>query len=181
MPLNCCGASVRLWRLSAWRAGRRPDGQITTCRVERLSSPVCKNILIFRNEKTVDIPYRPAPTRGAFRERHGRRSGMRWTLWRARRARPSGRPSRVVLTPQCRRQVRGSNPAGDGVNKAWSPGRARSNRKTLRGDAGCFRCDRGALCACSCRGRIGARHPRALSWEGRRKIPAKLGPIAPRE
>src|SRR5664279_5043954 len=43
----------------------------------------------------------PAHTTGAFRDRHGRRAGMRWT--RAAlltRALICGRRSRVVLTPQ---------------------------------------------------------------------------------
>src|SRR3954453_1711556 len=41
-----------------------------------------------------------------------------------------GRRSRVVLTPRCWRQVGGKYPAGDGDNKARSPGRAR--RKPLK-------------------------------------------------
>jgi hypothetical protein len=47
---------------------------------------------------------RPAPQRGVRTSRT--RGGMRWTRQRARRTRPAGvRPSRVVLAPQCRRQV----------------------------------------------------------------------------
>src|SRR5438876_6815721 len=45
---------------------------------------------------------------------------------RAGRKRRNVRPSRVVLTPRCWRQVRGKCPAGDGDNKPAPPGRSRS-------------------------------------------------------
>src|SRR5205814_8488668 len=46
-----------------------------------------------------------------------------------------GRRSRVVLTPRRRRQVGGSNSAGDGDKKARSPGKSRRKPlKPLRGE-----------------------------------------------
>ena len=69
----------------------------------------------------------PASSRGAFRDRHGRRGGMRWT--RAAlltRALLCGRRSRVVLMPRRWHQVCGTQfPRNDGGKKARSPGRAR--------------------------------------------------------
>jgi hypothetical protein len=53
-----------------------------------LSSPSGKNILIFRNRKSVYIYRYPVPLGGAFRERHERGDGLRWTQRRARRAMP---------------------------------------------------------------------------------------------
>ena len=48
----------------------------------------------------------PGPHRGAFRDRHERRVGMRWTrVALLTRAHPCGRRSRVVLTPRRWRQV----------------------------------------------------------------------------
>jgi hypothetical protein len=59
------------------------------------------------------------------------RGGMRWTQAALlTRACAGGRRSRVVLTPRRWRQVCGGNSAGDGDNKARSPGRAR--RKPLK-------------------------------------------------
>jgi hypothetical protein len=54
---------VRFWAYS--RSGRqiRPDGQITPS-VVLLSSPFRKNILIFRNTKSLYISSRPAPYEG---------------------------------------------------------------------------------------------------------------------
>jgi hypothetical protein len=40
--------------------------------LDSLSSPSNKNILIFRNGKSVYILAHPVPTRGALRGRHGR-------------------------------------------------------------------------------------------------------------
>jgi hypothetical protein len=71
----------------------------------------------------------PGPHRGAFRDRHGRRAGMRWTRAAPKtRALACGRRSRVVLTPRRWRQVGGGNSTCDGGKKARSPGRARSSR-----------------------------------------------------
>jgi hypothetical protein len=51
-----------------------PDGQIKRAsgKHQSKSSPFCKNILIFRNRKSVYIHCHPVPTRGALRGRHGR-------------------------------------------------------------------------------------------------------------
>jgi len=63
------------------------------------SSPCGKNILIFRNGKSVYISSHPVPLRGAFRERHGRGAGC-GGRGGARDGRcRSVRPSRMVLTP----------------------------------------------------------------------------------
>ncbi len=52
------------------------------------------------------IPRHPGPHKGAFRDRHGRRVGMRWTQAAPKtRALSCGRRSRVVLTPRRWRQV----------------------------------------------------------------------------
>ena len=95
-----------------------------------LSSPAVKNIFVRTRPKSLHIFYRPAPHRGVSRSSRTR-SGMRWT--RAAlltRAQARGRRSRVVLTPRRWRQVGGGSSAGDGDNKARSPGRAR--RKPLK-------------------------------------------------
>jgi hypothetical protein len=53
---------------------------------------------------------------------------------------PCGRRSRVVLTPRRWRQVGGRDSAGDGGNKARSPGRARNKLlKPLRREGRVFR------------------------------------------
>jgi hypothetical protein len=60
----------------------RPDGQISDalCALPvRLSSPFRKNILIFRNSKSVYIHARLVPQRGGSRSSRTR-GGMRWTL-----------------------------------------------------------------------------------------------------
>src|SRR6202161_2624358 len=84
----------------------------------------------------------PAQHRGAFRDRHGRRGGMRWTRVALKtRAQSCGRRSRVVLTPRRWRQVGGRDSAGDGGKQARSPRRARSkllnpSRAGMPGDPG---------------------------------------------
>ena len=73
------------------------------------------------------IPRHPGPHKGAFRDRHERRVGMRWTrVALLTRAQSCGRRSRVVLTPRRWRQVGERDFAGDGDNKARSPRRARN-------------------------------------------------------
>jgi hypothetical protein len=81
-----------------------PTGKSLIC----LSSPFCKNILIFRSANQVYIHSYPVPPRGAFRDRHERWCGMRWTQAVLKtRALNCGRRSRVVLTPRRWRQVCG--------------------------------------------------------------------------
>jgi hypothetical protein len=86
---------------------------------------------LFTQITSTSTPSRP--TRGTFRDRHERWSGMRWTrVARLTSAPRCGRRSRVVLTPRRWRQVGddASPHADDGGNKARSPGRAR--RKPLK-------------------------------------------------
>jgi hypothetical protein len=84
----------------------------------------------------------PGPHKGAFRDRHERRVGMRWTrVARLTSALSCGRRSRVVLTPRRWRQVGGRDSAGDGGKKARSPRRARNkllkpSRAGMPGDPG---------------------------------------------
>jgi hypothetical protein len=130
---------------------------------------------------------RPVPHRGAFRDRHGRRNGMRWTQAALlTRAPACGRPSRVVLTPRRWRQVSRGNSADDGDKKARSPGRARYKPlKPLRAgmpgfsggpvvtNARAFYTTRAAA------GALGTRHsPRP---PGRRILAQQLGRFAPRD
>ena len=49
-----------------------PTGKSMRMAPDGLSSPFCKNILIFRSGKSVYIFSHPALTRGALRGRHGR-------------------------------------------------------------------------------------------------------------
>jgi hypothetical protein len=44
------------------------------------SSPLGKNILIYRNGKSVYIVSHPVPLGGALRERHGRGDGLWWAV-----------------------------------------------------------------------------------------------------
>ena len=67
------------------------------------------------------------PARGAARDRHETRGGMRWPRWtRLTSVTRCGRRSRVVLTPRRWRQVSRVTSWSDGGKKARSPGRARS-------------------------------------------------------
>jgi hypothetical protein len=79
------------------------------------------------------------PTRGAYRDRHGRGTGCGGRGSAIDEQRLSGRRRRVVLTPRRWCQVGGSNSADDGGKRARSPGRARSSPlKPLRaGMPGC--------------------------------------------
>jgi hypothetical protein len=114
----------------------------------------------------------PAQYRGAFRDRHERKVGMRWT--RAAlltRAPARGRRSRVVLTPRRRRQVGERDFTDDGDKKARSPGRARNrllkpSRAGMPGDPGAtvvtnaraYHSTRAAA------GATGTRHSPLLPW-----------------
>jgi hypothetical protein len=83
----------------------------------------------------------PAQHKGAFRDRHERRVGMRWTRAARLTSVPAcGRRSRVVLTPRRWRQAGERNFAGNGGKKARSP-RARNkllkpSRAGMPGDPG---------------------------------------------
>jgi hypothetical protein len=130
----------------------------------------------------------PGPHKGAFRDRHERKVGMRWTRWvLLTRALIRGRRSRVVLTPRRWRQVGERNFIGDGDKKARSPGRARNkllkpSRAGMPGDLGATVVTNACVLlpytrGCGCNG-----HPAfpAPSISGRR-IPAQLGRIARRD
>jgi hypothetical protein len=79
-----------------FREEPNPTGKSVIC----LSSPFCKNILVFRRRKSLHIRRRPVPQRGVA-QRHETRNGMRWTpgapLTNGARG---GRRSRVVLMPR---------------------------------------------------------------------------------
>jgi hypothetical protein len=60
-----------------------PDGQITDVPMysrELLVKPRQKNILLYRIFGLSYIAPCPVPPKGAFRDRHRRGAGMRWTL-----------------------------------------------------------------------------------------------------
>jgi hypothetical protein len=119
---------------------RNPTGKSPGCSRRGLSSPIRKNILIFRRPKSPLYPPPSRPTRGALaivtdagrdavdasgasderarlrlRQNFGGRvpgpaKALAWTV--------RGRRSRVVLTPHGWRQVGSEGAAGDGDKKA---------------------------------------------------------------
>jgi hypothetical protein len=94
-----------------------------------VQSPSAKIFSFPSDPNHMHILGHPGPHKGAFRDRHGRRLGMRWTrVALLTRALSCGRRSRVVLTPRRWRQVGddASHHADDGGKKARSPGRARN-------------------------------------------------------
>ena len=107
-----------------------------------VQSPSAKIFSFPSDPNHLHIARHPGPHKGAFRDRHGRRVGMRWTpIALLTRALPCGRRSRVVLTPRRWRQVGGGNSTGEGGKKARSPGRARNkplkpSRAGMPGDPG---------------------------------------------
>jgi hypothetical protein len=154
-----------------------------------LSSPVCKNILIFRNPNQVYIDSRPAPPRGAFRDRHERwRRDAVDAVGAKDGRRRRGRRSRVVLTPSRRCQVGGSTRRRRWQKSAAHRGEHEGNRKTIaRGMPGvagvtvvttlvCF-----LFCTQGC-GRIARpAFPAPSDFHGAGLFLANLGRIAPRE
>ena len=103
-------------------------------------------MLVFRNWP----PYiRPHLTRrGADRDRHERGLGCGGRRRADNERRGGVRRSRVVLTPQCWRQVGddASHHADDG-DTAWTPRRARINRKAIA--QGRPECSRSPVCSCA--------------------------------
>ena len=93
-------------------------------------------------------PRRPAPSRGALRDRHKCWRGMRWTRWHqltsdVRR----GRRNRVVLMPRRWHQALGDDPRATEAIKPGTPGRSRISRKPSRRECRllrlpCFACVR---------------------------------------
>jgi len=151
-----------------------------------LSRYVCKNIsLPVRPKSLLELPP-SCPSRGAYRDRHGRGvgcGGRRRCCWREHEL--CGRPSRVVLTPRRRRQVCGAI-----RRRRWqeSPIAGESTKEAVKtiacGNAGLFRwtcgdyscafylCTRG--CGCIVR-------PAFPAPSVGRTIYARLGRIAQRE
>src|SRR5665647_2298021 len=104
-----------------------------------LSSPFCKNILIFRRRKSVYIHHRPVPQRGGSRSSRTR-DRMRWTQAAPKtRALNCGRQNRVVLTPRRWRQVGGKKfPPATVTKKPDRRGEYDISRKPLRGECRVF-------------------------------------------
>jgi hypothetical protein len=142
-----------------------PDGQISALTVQ---PPLQKYSDSLQTQITSISIAIPAQHRGAFRDRHERRVGMRWTRVALKtRAQSCGRRSRVVLTPRRRRQVRedASHHTGDGDKKARSPGRVRNkpltpSRAGMPGDPGAtvVTCLRAFYFARKAAGALGTRH-----------------------
>jgi hypothetical protein len=65
-----------------------------------VSSPLCKNISVFTHPKSLLELFASHPTRGAYRDRHGRRGGMRWTRQRFAREVIAGLVERLVSDQQ---------------------------------------------------------------------------------
>ena len=93
---------------------------------------------------------RPVPfQRGVSRTSRGRRDGMRWTLWRARRAMPKWTAKSCGPdTPKA-----GVQACGQSRGRRWQKCKAHRGEREATvnhraGNAGCFRCNRGALRAC---------------------------------
>src|SRR5215470_9066339 len=133
-----------------------------------------------------DHPRVPHPYEGRFAIVTDVGCGMRWTRRVVGRTAQCGRRNRVVLAPLGWRQVCGDRSAGDGGNKAWSPGRARISRNTIaqgRPDVTakpvvptpCFFFARGPW--------VLAKHPAfpAPSESRRDGLIGKLGHVVPRE
>jgi hypothetical protein len=140
-----------------------------------VQSPSAKIFLFPSDANHLHIPRHPGPHKGAFRDRHGRKVGMRWTQAALlTRALTCGRRSRVVLTPRRWRQVLSEAiRKSDGGKKARSPGRARSkpltpSRAGMPGDPGATVVTnaRAYYSPRAAAGATGTRHsPRPLSGE----------------
>src|ERR1700727_3420523 len=120
----------------------------------------------------------PGPHKGAFRDRHERKAGMRWTrVALLTRAHSCGRRSRVVPTPRRWRQVGddASHHADDGGKQARSPGRARN--KLLKPSRAGMPGDPGATVGTNARAYHSTRA--AAGATGTRHSPLPLG-VAPR-
>src|ERR1700688_3795790 len=155
---------------------------------ENLSSPFCKNILIFRRPKSVVCLLPSCPTQRGGSRRHGRGAGCggRGGALDGRclqRTAKTGGPDTPTLVSSWR-----INPRNDGGKKADHRGEHGISRKPLRaGMSGVFRWlavnTRVHTCyhsAHEAAGASGARHsPRPL-FSGRMVL-ATLGRIAPRE
>src|SRR5215472_6526704 len=95
-------------------------GAIRKRRVQSLS----QKYLSFRKSEIV-IEYAVPCHKGAYRDRHESRRGMRWTQWPQGDARQGGRQRRVVLVPRRWDQARGRFSRATEAKKPGTPGRAR--------------------------------------------------------
>ena len=151
---------------------QQPDGQIS----KKLSSPLCKNILVFRSRKSLSYLPSSRPGRGALAivTNVGAGCGGRGGAFDEQRQ--CGRRSRVVLTPRRWRQVPGKQASWE---RRWQESRSpgRSRRKPLKplraGMPGDFRCDRWTSrvhfslpSAHEAAGALGTRHSRTPSLLG---------------
>ena len=105
-----------------------------------VQSPLAKIFPFPSDPNHLHIPRYPGPHKGAFRDRHERRAGMRWTrVVRLTSAQPCGRRSRVVLTPRRWRQVFAERSAQAKVaRKPGHLGEREAAVKTIAcGNAGC--------------------------------------------
>jgi hypothetical protein len=152
-----------------------------------MSSPFCKNILIFRRPKSVYNPAVPSHRGGGSRSSRTR-GGMRWTLMAplTNRAR-GGRRSRVVLTPR-----RWCQAGGVIRRRRWqtSPVTGESTKETVKTIARGMPGDSGVtVVTCSCAFFIRTRgcgcierpaFPAPSDWRVR-KFLANLGRVTPRD
>ena len=101
---RCSGLGpCRLVRRSphVWQSDRKPRLSSVICPSGNfVSSPLCKNISVFTHPKSLLELFASHPTRGAYRDRHGRRGGMRWTRQRFAREVMAGRVERLVSDQQ---------------------------------------------------------------------------------
>ena len=104
---------------------------------QNLSIPICKNILLFRNANQAYIFSHPVSPWGAFRDRHRREAGMRWTR-RVRRTSALEADGQVVWCwlPDAGVKFLGSE-SFSGMTVAKKPGRRGEHdisRKPVRGE-----------------------------------------------
>jgi hypothetical protein len=96
-----------------WRLRDLPDGQISAAPTICLSSPFCKNILIFRIGKSVYIVSIPSHKRDVSRSSRTLVRDAMDDVQRARRADWRVRRSRVVLAPKAGVKSAGTFPCND--------------------------------------------------------------------
>jgi len=124
--------------LAPWPRHINPPGKSPKPR----SSPLAKNILLFRNRKSVYVKTVSPDERGGSRSSRTC-GGMRWTRWRRMTsAARGGRRKRVVLAPRGWCQVRGRQylPLMTVANKPGHRGEhAISRSTTAQGRPDCLR------------------------------------------
>ena len=120
----------------------RRDKSTRRANHQNLSSPLAKNILLFRNRKSVYVKTVSPDERGGSRSSRTC-GGMRWTRWRRMTsAARGGRRRRVVLTPRGWCQIRGKQNFAR-MTVARKPGHrgehAISRKATAQGRPDCLR------------------------------------------